>query len=68
MLGGGGGVYDSKPLKACSYGSACRFIHKIQNAPVTAVEKAELMSLENRLGPEKKAALLIVMAKPTFLK
>jgi hypothetical protein len=63
-----GGVYDSKPLKACSYGSACRYIHKIPNAPVAAGEKAEFMSLANKLGPEKKAALLAVMAKPTFSK
>ena len=38
------------------------------NAPVTAVQKAEFINLANLLGPEKKAVLLIVMAKPTFSK
>ena len=61
-------MYDTKPLKACIHSVSCRFNHVIPNAPVTAVQKAEFINLANLLSPEKKAALLIVMAKPTFLK
>ena len=63
-----GTVYDNKPLKACVHGVSCRFNHVIPNAPVTAVQKAEFINLANLLNPERKAALLVVMAKPTFSK
>ena len=31
-----------------------------------AVQKAEFINLANLLNPERKAGLLVVMAKPTF--
>ena len=63
-----GTMYDTKPVKACIHGVSCRFNHSVPNAPVTAVQKAEFINLANLLGPERKAALLGVMAKPTFSK
>ena len=63
-----GKIYDTKPLKACIHGNVCRFDHAIPNAPVTAVQKAQFMSLTNLLAPERKAAMLVVMDKPTFSK
>jgi hypothetical protein len=64
-----GTVYDTKPVKACIHGRhVCLINHKIENASVTVVQKAELMSLVNLLGPERKAALMVGMAKPTFSK
>ena len=61
-----GTVYDTKPLNACIHGVSCHFNHVTPNAPVTAVQKAEFINLANLLGPERKAALLIVMEKPTI--
>jgi hypothetical protein len=63
-----GKVYDNKPLQPCIHGNVCNFNHKIPNAPVTVDQKAEFMNLSKLLAPEKKAALLVVMNKPTFTK
>ena len=61
-----GKVYDTKLLTACIHGTACRLNHNVPNAPVTAAQKAEFMSLAYMLGPERKAAVLEVMGKSTF--
>ena len=61
-----GKMYDGRPLGPCFHGKMCKFDHRIPNAPVTASQKAELVSLVRFVPSEKRAALEKVMAKPTF--
>ena len=61
-----GKMYDGRPLGPCIHGKLCKFEHRIPNAPVTASQKAELVSLVRFVPSEKRAALEKVMAKPTF--
>ena len=66
----GSRCFDGKePLTACRFEHrGCKFEHSVPKVPVSAAEKRDLERLVTHLSgmPEKKAALEIVMGRPTF--